>query len=57
MYQEHVKRPLDVVAACLVLVLTAPVLFLIAVAVRVRLGSPVLSFRCGLDCTSSLSGS
>jgi sugar transferase EpsL len=41
MYQRHVKRTFDVVGACLGLIAAAPALFLIAVLVRTRLGSPV----------------
>jgi lipopolysaccharide/colanic/teichoic acid biosynthesis glycosyltransferase len=39
---DRVKRVLDVVGACVGLVVASPVLLAIAVAVRVRLGSPVL---------------
>ena len=41
MYQKHLKRPLDVLGACLALIAAAPALLLIAVTVRIRLGSPV----------------
>jgi len=36
------KRAIDVVASCVALVVLSPVLLLIALAVRLRLGSPVL---------------
>jgi lipopolysaccharide/colanic/teichoic acid biosynthesis glycosyltransferase len=39
---DRVMRAVDVVAACVLLVLTAPVAAAVAVAVRLRLGSPVL---------------
>lgn len=39
---ELVRRVADVVAGCAVLVLTTPLMLAVTVAVRVRLGSPVL---------------
>ena len=42
MYQRDIKRLLDVVVACLALLVSAPALLFIASAVRLRLGSPVL---------------
>jgi lipopolysaccharide/colanic/teichoic acid biosynthesis glycosyltransferase len=40
-YQTHLKRTLDVLGACLALVVAAPAMLLIAAMVRVRLGSPI----------------
>lgn len=42
LYADVLKRVCDVIAALLLLVLLAPVLFLVAVAVRAVLGRPVL---------------
>src|SRR6185436_11356379 len=41
MYQQYLKRTLDVSGACLALLAAAPALLVIAVTVRIRLGSPV----------------
>jgi lipopolysaccharide/colanic/teichoic acid biosynthesis glycosyltransferase len=42
MYQKHLKRTLDVLGASLALIAAAPAVLLIAVMVRIRLGSPIL---------------
>ena len=42
MYQKHLKRTLDLLGASLALIAAAPALLLIAVMVRIRLGSPIL---------------
>lgn len=42
MYRNGLKRVLDVVGGCLALVAASPVLLLVALTVRIRLGSPVL---------------
>ena len=42
MYRANLKRALDVVIAAVALFLAAPALLMVAVAVRVRLGSPIL---------------
>lgn len=41
-YEKYMKRPLDFVLALLALVLLSPVLLVVAVLVRIKLGSPVL---------------
>ena len=41
MYQQYLKRTLDVSGACLALLVAAPALLVIAITVRIRLGSPV----------------
>lgn len=41
-YERQIKRPLDVVVSAGLLVLLAPLLAVVAVAVRVRLGHPVI---------------
>lgn len=42
MYQKCIKRLLDIVLSLFILVLLSPVLLVLAVLVRVKLGSPVL---------------
>lgn len=42
MYKRFVKRPLDVLCAVLALVVLSPLLAVVAVLVRVKLGSPVI---------------
>lgn len=41
-YEKYIKRPLDFVCALLALIVLSPVLLIIAIMVRVKLGSPVL---------------
>ncbi len=42
MYQKYVKRMLDILIALLLLLLLSPVFLIVAVLVRVKLGSPVI---------------
>lgn len=42
MYQKYVKRLLDIVISLVALVILSPVLLIVAVLVRVKLGSPVI---------------
>ncbi|MCK9472041.1 MAG: sugar transferase [Bacilli bacterium] len=42
MYKKYFKRPLDIVFSILALVLLTPILFIVAVLVRVKLGRPVI---------------
>ncbi|NBH73768.1 sugar transferase [Clostridiaceae bacterium] len=42
MYEKHIKRPLDFALALLVLILFWPILLIIAIAVRVNMGSPIV---------------
>lgn len=50
-YEKYVKRPQDFICALLAFVVLSPILLLIAVLVRLKLGSPVLfaQERPGLD--------
>jgi Sugar transferases involved in lipopolysaccharide synthesis len=41
-YEKHIKRPLDFALALFVLILFWPILLIIAIAVRVNMGSPVI---------------
>ena len=41
-YEEHIKRPLDFAVALFALIFFWPVLLIIAVAVRINMGSPVI---------------
>ena len=41
-YEKFIKRPLDCLLSSLLLILLSPVLFIIAVLVRFKLGAPVL---------------
>ena len=41
-YERHLKRPLDFALALLALTVSAPVLLLVALSVKVKLGSPVI---------------
>lgn len=41
-YEKYIKRLLDVILSALALVILSPVLLIVAVLVRVRLGSPVI---------------
>ena len=42
MYQRYIKRLLDIIISLAALVLLAPVLIVVAVLVRAKLGSPVI---------------
>lgn len=42
MYQKYIKRLLDIVISLTALVILSPVLMIVAVLVRVKLGSPVI---------------
>lgn len=41
-YQKHVKRPMDFILALIALVVLCPVLIIIAILVKINLGSPVI---------------
>lgn len=42
MYEKHIKRPLDFALALFVLIICWPILLVIAIAVRIDMGSPVV---------------
>ena len=42
MYQNYIKRMLDIVISLAALVILSPVLLIVALLVRVKLGSPVI---------------
>ena len=42
MYQRYVKRGLDILLSLLAIILLSPVMLVVAILVRVKLGSPVL---------------
>ena len=42
MYRKHIKRPMDFILSLCAIIVLAPVLLVIAILVRVKLGSPVL---------------
>lgn len=50
-YEKYIKRMLDIILSLLAIVILSPVLLIVAVLVRVKLGSPVLfkQERPGLD--------
>lgn len=41
-YRNHLKRPLDFLLALISIILLSPVFFMVAILVRVKLGSPIL---------------
>ncbi len=41
-YEKFIKRPLDLICAMLAIIVLSPVILIIAILVRVKLGSPVL---------------
>ena len=41
-YERYIKRPLDFLCALLAIIVLSPVLLIVAVLVRIKLGSPVL---------------
>lgn len=42
MYRKYIKRLLDIVLSGIALIILSPVMFFIAIFVRIKLGSPVL---------------
>ena len=42
MYQKYVKRVLDILISGLALVILSPIFLVVAILVRVKLGSPVI---------------
>lgn len=52
MYQKYVKRILDFILSLLGLIILSPIFFVVAILVRVKLGSPILfkQKRPGKDC-------
>lgn len=42
LYEKHIKRPLDAVIAFLAIIVLSPLLLVISVIVKIKLGSPVL---------------
>lgn len=50
-YEKYFKRPLDIIFALLLLIVLSPILLIIAILVRIKLGSPVIfqQWRPGKD--------
>lgn len=50
-YEKHFKRPMDFILSLLALIVLSPVLLVVAILVRIKLGSPVIfkQDRPGLD--------
>ncbi|MFA5577182.1 MAG: sugar transferase, partial [Tissierellaceae bacterium] len=42
MYRKYLKRPMDLILSLIALVVLSPILILVAILVRVKLGSPVI---------------
>ena len=42
MYRKYFKRPFDIICSLLALIVLSPVIFVIAILVRIKLGSPVI---------------
>ena len=42
MYQKYVKRLLDIIISLVALIVLSPVILLVAIIVRLKLGSPVI---------------
>lgn len=42
LYEKYFKRPMDFVLALLALIILSPVMFIIAILVKIKLGSPVI---------------
>lgn len=42
LYQRFIKRPLDIILSFLALIILSPVMLIVALLVRVKLGSPIL---------------
>ena len=49
MYQKYIKRLLDIIISFTALVILSPVLLIVAVLVRIKLGSPVIFHQTGLS--------
>ena len=41
-YEKYIKRPLDFLLSLLALIVLSPILLIVAVLVRIKLGSPVI---------------
>ncbi|MEG1877986.1 MAG: sugar transferase, partial [Lachnospiraceae bacterium] len=41
-YEKYVKRPMDVTLSLLALIVLSPVMLIVAILVRIKLGSPVI---------------
>jgi lipopolysaccharide/colanic/teichoic acid biosynthesis glycosyltransferase len=41
-YRKYLKRVFDIIGSCVLLLILSPILFIIGVAVKVKLGSPVI---------------
>lgn len=42
LYEKYIKRPLDFVFAVMALIIFSPIIFVVAILVRVKLGRPIL---------------
>lgn len=42
MYRKYIKRPMDIILSLIAIILLLPVLIVVAVLVRIKLGSPVI---------------
>lgn len=42
MYRKYLKRPIDLIISCISLILLSPVMLIIAILVRIKLGSPII---------------
>ena len=42
MYKRYLKRPMDFILSLMAIIVLSPVLIIVGVLVRVKLGSPVL---------------
>ena len=42
MYRKYVKRPMDFILALIGIILLSPVFLIVAILVRVKLGSPII---------------
>ncbi|TAH67246.1 MAG: sugar transferase [Anaerolineaceae bacterium] len=42
MYRKYVKRPMDIILAFIAIILLSPVFLIVAILVRIKLGSPVI---------------
>lgn len=41
-YRKYLKRLFDIIGSCILLVILSPILFIIGVAVRIKLGAPII---------------
>lgn len=41
-YEKYIKRLLDLILSCIALICLSPILLIVAILVRVKLGSPVI---------------